>query len=356
MKKILSMMLSATMIISLTACGSTAKTETTAQTKEAVSETAQSANESGTNVDGYVLRLGTDAVGGTANTALEAMSAVVNQNTTLKTSTVVTTGAVEIINLINSGELEGGYAGTINLIQAINGEAPFSGPVPVEAMTQGFGFVSWMLPMITTADKGISSYEELEGKTVAFPQQGSASAEVMKVLFDCYGLTDKVNIEYFGWNDAWEALKDGRVDAACGSWANGLPASGIIELCTTRDIVILPMSEEIGQQLNSINDGIAYEGMTHENDASIPEGEERFAARNSGVCVFSADVDEEVVYQFVKTCLDNVEALGNISKDLAVFKDYVTSVCVPSIPFHPGAARALKEAGLWDDTFTVYGE
>lgn len=39
-----------------------------------------------------------------------------------------------------------------------------------------------------------------------------------------------------------------------------------------------------------------------------------------------------------------------------MLKDYLTSVCVPSIPFHPGAARALKEAGLWDDTFTVYGE
>ena len=131
---------------------------------------------------GYVLRLGTDAVGGTANTALEAMSAIVNQKTDMKTSTVVTTGAVEIINLINSGELEGGYAGTINLIQALNGEAPFTSAIPMESMCQAFGFVSWMLPIITTADKGITSYEELEGKTVAFPQQGSASAEVMKIL------------------------------------------------------------------------------------------------------------------------------------------------------------------------------
>lgn len=305
---------------------------------------------------GYVLRLGTDAVGGTANTALEAMSAIVNQKTDMKTSTVVTTGAVEIINLINSGELEGGYAGTINLIQALNGEAPFTAAIPMEYMCQAFGFVSWMLPIITTADKGITTYEQLAGKTVAFPQQGSASAEVMKILFDCYGLTGKANIEYFGWSDAWEALKDGRVDAACGSWSNGIPASGIIELCTTRDLVILPMSEEVGEKLHAANDGIAYQAMTNANDASIPEGEVRYAARNSGVCVFGAKVSEEAVYTFVKTCIDNIDALGNISQDLKVLKDYLTSVCVPSVPFHPGAARALKEAGLWDDTFTVYGE
>ena len=284
------------------------------------------------------------------------MSAVVNQNTDMKTSTVVTTGAVEIINLINSGELEGGYAGTINLIQALNGEEPFKSQVPMEAMCQGFGFVSWMLPMLTTADTGIASYEDLAGKTVAFPQQGSASAEVMKILFECYGIYDQVNIEYFGWNDAWEALKDGRVDAACGSWANGIPASGIIELCTTRDLVILPMSQEVAEMLGEKNDGIAYQGMTSENDASIPEGEEVLAARNSGVVIFNASVSEDAVYAFTKACIDNVDALGNISQDLKVLKDYMTSVCVESIPFHPGAARALQEAGLWEDRFTVYGQ
>lgn len=348
MKKLIAGFLSLLLLGScLTGCGQ----------KQPTPSAAPSADNGPTSsTKDYVLRLGTDAVGGTANTALEAMSAVVNQNTDLKTSTVVTTGAVEIINLINSGELEGGYAGTINLIQALNGEAPFTAKVPMEAMCQGFGFVSWMLPIITTADTGITSYEDLPGKTVAFPQQGSASAEVMKILFECYGIYDDVKIEYFGWSDAWEALKDGRVAAACGSWANGIPASGIIELTTTRDLVILPMSEEVGKMLGERNDGIAYQGMTSENDSSIPEGEQVFAARNSGVVIFSANVSEDAVYAYTKACIDNVEALGNISQDLKVLKDYMTSVCVESIPFHPGAARALKEAGLWDARFSVYGE
>ena len=146
------------------------------------------------------------------------------------------------------------------------------------------------------------------------------------------------------------------MDAACGSWANGIAASGIVELCTTRDLVILPMSEEVGKMLGECNDGIAYQGMTSENDSSIPEGEVRYAARNSGVVIFNAKVSEDAVYAFTKACIDNVDALGNISQDLKVLKDYMSSVCVESIPFHPGAAKALKEAGLWEDRFTVYGE
>lgn len=346
MKRVTSIILSAILVVSMAGCSS----------KPDDSANASSAPESGSSVDGYVLRLGTDAVGGTANTALEAMSSVVNQNTKLKTSTVVTTGAVEIINLINSGELEGGYAGTINLVQAINGEEPFASKVPEEAMLQAFGFVAWMLPIITIEGSGIETYEDLAGKKLMSPQMGSASAEVLRIVLDAYGLTDKVKLEYYGWSDGWNALKDGRVDAAMGSWANGITASGIVELTTTRNVKLLSLTPEAAAAVSAANDGIASQEMTSENDASIPEGESVIAPRNSGVVVFGANVDEEAVYQFTKACIDNVEALGNISRDLAVLKDYMTSVCVPSVPFHPGAARALKEAGLWDDTFKVYGE
>lgn len=352
-KKIIAAILCVTMLLSVVGCAGNQSSSTTQQSSGS-SETESSSASSPTA--GYVLRLGTDAVGGTANTALEAMSAVVNQNTDLKTSTVVTTGAVEIINLISSGELEGGYAGTINLIQALNGEAPFTGKVPEESMLQAFGFVSWMLPIITIEGSGIESYADLAGKKLASPQMGSASAEVLKIVLDCYGLTDKVNIEYFGWSDGWTALKDGRVDAAMGSWANGITASGIVELTTTRKVKILGLTEETGKAISAANAGIAYQAMTSENDASIPAGETVLAPRNSGVVVFGASVSEDAVYAFTKACIENVEALGNISQDLAVLKDYMTSVCVPSVPFHPGAAKALKEAGLWDDSFTVYGE
>ncbi|GEM_PF-1133385 len=300
------------------------------------------------------LRLGTDAVGGTANVALEAMSSVVNRHTELRTSTIVTTGAVEIINLINSGELEGGYAGTINLVQALRGEAPFQGRIPESAMLQALGFVSWRLPILTIKGNGIESYEDLAGKRVAFPEVGSASAEVLRIVFEQYGIFDSARIEYFPWAEGFNALKDGRVDACVGTWGNGIPPAGIIELFTLRDINILSMNEEIARRIGEINSGIAAQELTYAENDTIPEGEGRLAPRNSGVVVFSASVSEEAVYVFTRACLENIEELGTISRDLAVLKDYATSVCVPDIPFHPGAARALKEAGLWQDNFIVY--
>lgn len=106
------------------------------------------------------LRLGTGSVGGTDNVAIEAMSSVVNRNSDIKTSTVTTTGAVEIINLLDSRELEGGYTGSINLVQALRGEEPFQKEIPASSMLQAFGFVSWRLPVLTVAGSGIESYED----------------------------------------------------------------------------------------------------------------------------------------------------------------------------------------------------
>ena len=51
----------------------------------------------------------------------------------------------------------------------------------------------------------------------------------INLVLEAYGLTGKVNIDYFTWNEGYTALKDGRIDAFVGSYANGSPISGIIE-------------------------------------------------------------------------------------------------------------------------------
>ena len=314
MKRILSILLSVTLVCLLAACGAPAQQGGDAPQADAAPMRA--------------LRLGTGSVGGTDNVAIEAMSSVVNRNSDIKTSTVTTTGAVEIINLLDSRELEGGYTGSINLVQALRGEEPFQKEIPASSMLQAFGFVSWRLPVLTVAGSGIESYEDLRGKKMAFPDVGSASTEVLKIVLREAGVLDDVNIEYFTWSDGFSALKDGRVDACVGTWGNGVPPAGIIELLTVRDINILSLPPEVG----------------------------RLSPVNAGVMIFHADVPEESVYEFTRACISNIEELGKITQDLKPLKDYVTSVCVEDVPFHPGAARALKEAGLWDDRFTVYGE
>ena len=70
------------------------------------------------------------------------------------------------------------------------------------------------------------------------------------------------------------------------------------------------------------------------------------AAANSGVVIFSANVSEDDAYLYTKTALESLEDLKAISTYFDKFEEVAMSVCVETIPFHPGAAKALKEAGI----------
>ena len=194
-----------------------------------------------------ILNIGTGSVGGTDNTVVEAISSVVNQKTGLKTSTITTNGGTEIIYLLETGDIQAGYSGTIDLINALNGASSFDHAVDPSHMLQCFGFVTWDLPLVVLDNSGIENYEDLAGKRVGLSPVGSSTAEVLMLVLEAYDLTDSVTIENFTWNEGYTALKDGRIDAMVGSWANGDPISGLIELKATKDIRILNMSEEAAQ-------------------------------------------------------------------------------------------------------------
>lgn len=301
-----------------------------------------------------ILNIGTGSVGGTDNTVVEAISSVVNQKTGLKTSTITTNGGTEIIYLLETGDIQAGYSGTIDLINALNGASSFDHAVDPSHMLQCFGFVTWDLPLVVLDNSGIENYEDLAGKRVGLSPVGSFTAEVLMLVLEAYDLTDSVTIENFTWNEGYTALKDGRIDAMVGSWANGDPISGLIELKATKDIRILNMSEEAAQAVAQANAGVSSGVLTSENDDSIAPGEEVIAPTNSGVIIADASVDEESIYQYTKAVLENLEELKGISNYFDAFEDVCMSVCVEGVPFHPGAAKALKEAGLWEDRFTVY--
>lgn len=229
MKKTMALFSAAILVSALLAGCSSNTAPAPASTAAADSSGTETAAASGTSGSG-IISLGTGSTGGTDNVVVEAISSVVNSNTDLRTSTVTTSGGAEIIYLIESGDIQGGYSGTVDLVNAVNGEAPFEKPVEKEYMLQAFGFVSWDLPVVVLDSSDIKTYEDLAGKHIGLPPAASSSTTVLNMVLEAYGLMDQVNIDYFTWSEGYTALKDGRIDAFVGSYANGSPISGIIEM------------------------------------------------------------------------------------------------------------------------------
>ncbi len=301
-----------------------------------------------------ILNFATGSVGGTDNTVIEAISSVVNANTDLTTSTVTTSGGTEIIYLLESGDVQAGFAGTIDLVNALSGSASFEHAIEPEHMLQCFGFASWALPFVVLENSDIYTYEDLVGKTVGLAPLGSSSAAVLELVLEQYGIIDDVNLEYFTWSEGYTALKDGRVDTFIGSWTSGSPISGLIELKATHGIRLLDLDPDVAALVSEANAGIGSSYMTSEYDDSIAAGEQILAPINGGVIIADASVSEDAMYVYTKTVIERIEDLKALSSYFDAFNDVCMSVCVETVPFHPGAARALEEAGLWEDRFTVY--
>ncbi len=326
------------------------------QVSEAASETEMTQAVSQSAPAGEIINMGTGSVGGTDNVVVEAISSVVNSKTDLRTSTVTTSGGAEIIYLLKDGSVQGGYTGTIDLVNAIHGIAPFEEAISQEAMLQGFGFVTWALPIVVLDDSPIKEYADLEGRHIGLPPAASSTTAVLNLVLEAYGLTGKVTVDYFTWNEGYTALKDGRIDAFVGSYANGEPISGLVEIEATNKVRALNMSSEIGEKVKQMNSGVGIGTLTTEQVKTIPAGEQYLAPANSGIIVFNSAVPEEDVYMYTKATIENLPDLQQISAYFDAFNDVAVKVCVENVPFHPGAAKALKEAGLWEERFTVYGQ
>lgn len=354
MKRIAAVLL---VLAMLAGCSGGAGTSSPASTPAAPSSTAPA--PSGTEpapAGDQKLVIGTGSTGGTDNVVLEAIASVVNKHTGITCSTITTTGGPEITLLSVSGDVSGGNNSTIDLYNAANGGGSFEQPVDTKNILQGFGFCTWALPVIVLEDSPIQSYEDLKGKTLGFPPAASSSASVGYLWLEELGLTNDVKLEYYTWSEGCTALKDGRIDAFMGSYANGKAISGIIEIEATKGVRCLSMDETALQNVyNKTGGGVGMAALTTENNATIPQGTTVNAPANSGVVIFNGDIPEETVYTYVKCVLDNLEELRGISQYFDDFEKYAVSVCAENIPFHPGAAKALKEAGLWEDRFTVYG-
>ena len=348
-------------LVIFSACSNTTTTEPedegAANEEETATEDTYTPGSGVTNWDG-VITFGVSSLGSTDQIFVEGMSNIINKYTDITTATTVTSGGVEIMQMMGAGELNGGFAGSLNLIDYKAGTGVFDGmDVPEENMLQMFGFVNWQDPIVVLSNSGIESYEDLVGKRVAIPPEGSATNVMIKTVLEAYGVLDQVNTEALSWQVGFEALKDGTVDGWTANWSTLEPSANMVDLESSREYNILSWDEEHMQKTFDINPGIFSFDLDHTSSPqNIPEGEVLPVPGFCGIMTITGDIPEEVVYELVMAVFNNIDELTGVKESFKYVPDICMSAAVKEIPFHPGAAKALKDLGLWEDGYLVYGE
>src|SRR5690606_11216421 len=187
------------------------------------------------------------------------------------------------------------------------------------------------------------SVSDLAGKRVSLGAPGSSGNVLGQRLLESQGLAEgSFTPVFMGWQESADAIADGSLDAAV--MVGGQPFPAVESLAVRMPIKILGfdaarLADSPGFPLvASTIPANTYNGLAEESDA--------IAVRS--IIYIQPGLDEETVYQMVKTVFDNIPALaaahpsGNqaalLSEEQAAELD---------LTIHPGVIRYAQEVGAW---------
>lgn len=251
----------------------------------------------------------------------------------------VTGGSVENARLLHAGKVEMVAMQLDVMLDALEGNnATFKEPIKMSSLVPMYPNV---IQFITLKDSHIGSFADLKGKKVAVGAAGSGILATSRLLLKEMGLSmDDIQPQYLSFVEITDAFRDGQLDAALINTA--APAPWLVDLETTHAIKLISFSKEDVERLTKKYTYFAPFTITEDTYNSLTEDVNTFALWMT--LAVADSFPEQVAYDATKLIFENVETLKTVHAAAA----YVVPESVKSItvPFHPGAARYLKEKGI----------
>ncbi len=287
------------------------------------------------------LSIATGGTGGTYYPYGGGLAELIGKYIDGATATAEVTGAsVENMALISRQDSDLAIALADTVYAAYKGTGDFEGRAVEDARALASIYPN-AVQIVTLADSGITGLEDLRGKRVSVGAPGSGTEVNAHQVLNANGITyDDIDEQRLNFNETADALRDGDIDA--GFWSVGPPTSSILNLAATRDIRLVPLTEEEVTAATEVEPVFApytlsadlYEGM----DEPVP------TISIPNVLVANAAMDEELAYQITKAMFEHVDELIAVhpaANDTTV----EFSLSSTPIPLHPGAIRYYEEIG-----------
>jgi TRAP transporter TAXI family solute receptor len=254
---------------------------------------------------------------------------------------VTTGGSTENAKRLIKGELDMGIVYGSHIYMAQGTEGPFEGG-PKGDMLRGVA-MAYEGPtyFVTFADSGIEEIQDLAGKKVALGPPGSGTVFNCTNILTALGLLDQIEPTMMTFADAGRALANGQIDALCQSSA---PAAAVTELAETREIRVVPYSEE---ELAKISETYPFY-HTGTMPATMYKGvAETQLPYTTVYWVAHERVPADVVKRMLAAAYKAQDRLAQGHKAWAQMKPDIENFQKLGAPFHPGAEEYYKEQGVW---------
>lgn len=326
-KKVSVLMMSAAAALVLAACGGGNDETTDGGSGEGADAESLEAN---------IVTIATGGASGPYNIIGTTLADTYSNEYGVNSRTQTTGASVENVNLIKEDKIEMAFTMSDVVSQAVEGTEGFD--EPTDTISQIAALYPNYVQIVTTADSGIETFEDLRGKRIAVGDQNSGVEVNARTLLEGHGITyDDIDVDYLGYAEAADGLRAGQIDAAF--LTSGLPNASLLELSQSLDIRMVsidPADVENIAQDQSYFLALDIPAGTYGNEEDVP------TAAIMNALVVNSNMSEDDVYKLTKTFFESLETLGN-SHQAATEISLEEAQEGLVAPLHPGAERYYNE-------------
>ena len=289
-------------------------------------------------------RIGTGGTAGTYYPVGGMIANAVSQPGKIVATAQASNGSLANVTAVAGGSLEAGLSQSDVATWAYTGTGAFEGKPKITDLRMIANLYPESIHLVVKKGSGIKSVADLKGKRVALDEPGSGTLVDARLVLGAWGVKESdIKPEYIKPNQAGDKLKDGALDAFF--FVGGAPAGAIAELASSgTGIELIPLAGPQADALRKSNPFFAVDNIPAGTYKDVPAVQTLAVGAQ---LVTSVKVDAETVYQVTKSMYSDATQktlqAGHAKGKYITKQNAVQAV---GIPFHPGAERFYREAGL----------
>jgi len=249
-------------------------------------------------------------------------------------------GGVANIQGVQNGDADLAFGNSISTVDAINGREPFEGEA--DNVCNMATLYPQFFQMVAPVDSGITSVQDFKGKRLVTQPVGNTAEQVIRMVLDVNGLSydDMSGVDYVSYSDGVSLVQDNNADIF--TLGTTVPSSAIMDLANSRNVLVVPLTEETMDEMIERNPGFA--ALTIPADSYPGQSEDVLAAGYATHLVARCDLDADLVYGIVEQIWENRDELISIAS--AMRNMTIEEMARDNgVPMHEGARRFYEENG-----------
>jgi uncharacterized protein len=245
------------------------------------------------------------------------------------------------IQALADEEADIAFTQTDVMANAVDGTNSFEGKAVSNVLALGSLYPE-TIQIVTSADSGITSVEDLAGKKVSVGAPGSGTRVNAEQILAAHGLDidNDIDAQDLDFDESTGGIQDGNIDAAF--LTAGTPTGSVEGLAATNEITIVPIAQD---KIDALVAELPYYAAD-----TIPAGTYGLESEVTTVAVLAMlvvtdSLSEDEVYEMTKAIYENVDKITHKKGELITKESALDGI---GIDLHPGAEKYFKEAGLLD--------